>query len=218
MEKQLIMSLLIFISAYGFGQTTQNSAQKPVVKKTTTTTTKAKTTKAKKTKKTVSLTKGTTTANSKVQPKTMPKTTTARTNTTAPNSSMGTGHAISTGAPNSTGGKPHLGGDPGTGTITPVNPDPNANNNSIIPSDAASAIKQALSNGITTGVSKVSVTDGYFANNQIKIPFPQDASLVETTLREVGLGSMIDNVTLSINRAAESAAVQATPIFVNAIT
>lgn len=83
--------------------------------------------------------------------------------------------------------------------------------------EAANAIKEALTKGITAGVNKVSVTDGFFKNNFIKIPFPQDAKVVESTLRQIGLGSMIDNMVLSLNRAAESAAKQATPIFVNSI-
>lgn len=83
--------------------------------------------------------------------------------------------------------------------------------------EAANAIKEALSKGITAGVNKVSVTDGFFKNNFIKIPFPKDAKAVETTLRQIGLGSMIDNLVLSLNRAAESAAKQATPIFLNSI-
>ncbi len=85
-------------------------------------------------------------------------------------------------------------------------------------SEAAKAIKEALMKGISTGVDKVSVTDGYFKNGLIKIPFPKDAQVVETTLRQIGMGSMIDNVVLASNRAAESAAKQALPIFVNSIT
>lgn len=83
--------------------------------------------------------------------------------------------------------------------------------------DAASAIKEALSKGIMTGVGKVSATDGYFGNSLIKIPFPQDVQIVESTLRSFGMGSMIDNLVLSLNRAAENAAVQAGPIFLNSI-
>jgi hypothetical protein len=83
--------------------------------------------------------------------------------------------------------------------------------------EAANAIKEALTKGITAAVDKVSVTDGFFKNNFIKIPFPQDAKAVESALRQIGLGSMIDNLVLSLNRAAESAAKQATPIFVNSI-
>lgn len=83
--------------------------------------------------------------------------------------------------------------------------------------EAASAIKEALSKGVTAGVNKVSVLDGYFKNEMIKILFPPQAREAETTLRKIGLGSMIDNVVKSMNRAAEDAAKQAGPIFLNAI-
>jgi hypothetical protein len=83
--------------------------------------------------------------------------------------------------------------------------------------EAGQAIKEALINGITKGVDKVAVTDGYFLNNMIKIPFPENARIVESTLRNIGMGSMIDKMVLSLNRAAEDAAKQATPIFVNGI-
>jgi uncharacterized protein DUF4197 len=83
--------------------------------------------------------------------------------------------------------------------------------------EAARAIKEALTNGITHGVDLVSVTEGYFKNASIKIPFPPDAQKVESTLRGMGLGDQLDNVILKLNRAAEAAAKAATPIFVNAI-
>ncbi len=87
----------------------------------------------------------------------------------------------------------------------------------ITQGDAASAIKEALMKGVITGVSKVAVTDGYFGNSFIKIPFPQDVQIVESTLRSFGMGSMIDNLVMSLNRAAENAATQAGPIFINGI-
>jgi hypothetical protein len=83
--------------------------------------------------------------------------------------------------------------------------------------DAADAIKEALSNGTNNSVSIVSKVDGYFKNPEIKIPFPQDAKVVESKLRAVGLNKPVDDVILSINRAAEDAAKQAAPIFLAAI-
>ncbi len=83
--------------------------------------------------------------------------------------------------------------------------------------EAGRAIKEALTNGITKGVEKVSVTDGFFKNNAIKIPFPPEAQKVESALRNIGMGDKVDEAVLSFNRAAENAASKATPIFVNAI-
>jgi len=83
--------------------------------------------------------------------------------------------------------------------------------------EAGQAIKEALTKGITHGVDLVSVTDGYFKNPAIKIPFPPDAQRVESGLRAVGLGPKVDQTVESFNHAAENAAKAATNIFINAI-
>jgi len=84
--------------------------------------------------------------------------------------------------------------------------------------EAASGIREALTKGTGNSVDILSLADGYFGNPEIKIPFPEDARLVESRLRSMGLGKKVDEAILSINRAAENAAVEAKPIFVNAIT
>src|SRR5512145_2016101 len=83
--------------------------------------------------------------------------------------------------------------------------------------DATDGIREALVNGTGQAVKVVSNVDGYFKNPEIKIPFPEDAKVIESKLRAVGLGNKVDEVILSINRAAEDAAKEATPIFVSAI-
>lgn len=83
--------------------------------------------------------------------------------------------------------------------------------------DAALGVKDALLQGIRKGVNIVSVTDGFFKNPAIKIPLPQEAAVVESTLRKVGMGSKVDEAILSMNRGAEDAAKSATNIFVDAI-
>jgi hypothetical protein len=85
-------------------------------------------------------------------------------------------------------------------------------------SEAVQGIKEALVKGTGESVNFVSVLDGYFGNPEIKIPFPEDARMVESKLRSIGMGKKVDEAILSINRAAEDAAIQAKPIFVNAIT
>ncbi len=78
-------------------------------------------------------------------------------------------------------------------------------------------LKEALTQGISTGVNITSKKDGFFKNPKIKIPWPEDVRKVESKLRAVGLGGEVDKVVLSLNRAAEDAAVSAKPIFVSAI-
>ncbi|MBN2482491.1 MAG: DUF4197 domain-containing protein [Bacteroidales bacterium] len=84
--------------------------------------------------------------------------------------------------------------------------------------DAAAGIREALIRGTNLGVDLVSVTDGYFGNREIKIPFPPEAREIESTLRNIGLDKKVDEVILSINRAAEMAADEARSIFISAIT
>ena len=84
--------------------------------------------------------------------------------------------------------------------------------------EAADGIREALVKGTGESVNLVSIVDGYFGNQEIKIPFPEDAKLVESKLRAMGMGKKVDEAILSINRAAEDAAHEAKPIFVNAIT
>jgi len=85
-------------------------------------------------------------------------------------------------------------------------------------SDITSGLKEALKIGAQNASNKLSVTDGFFRNAAIKILMPQEAKQVEQTLRSVGLGSVADKAILAMNRAAEDAAKQAAPIFINAIT
>lgn len=90
--------------------------------------------------------------------------------------------------------------------------------NNLSDEDATAGIREALIKGTNTGVDLVSVMDGYFGNPEIKIPFPPEAREIESTLRSIGLGSKVNEVVLSINRAAEIAADEARPIFISAIT
>ncbi len=84
--------------------------------------------------------------------------------------------------------------------------------------DRAAGLKSLLKVATDTSVVTVSKVNGYLGDNLIKIPFPNEAAFVENTLRQYGLGSVVDNFVLQLNRSAETAAVTATPIFVNAIT
>ncbi len=79
-------------------------------------------------------------------------------------------------------------------------------------------LKEALSNGLITAVMNNSKKDGYFKNSLIKIPFPEKAKMIKTTLDSLGMKSLTNKVTLSLNRAAEHAAIKAKPIFKSAIS
>jgi hypothetical protein len=84
-------------------------------------------------------------------------------------------------------------------------------------SEVAAGLREALIQGISRGADQASKLDGYYRNPQLKIPFPPEVYKVEKTLRNIGLGSEVDKFVRQLNRGAERAAVQAKPIFINAI-
>ena len=83
--------------------------------------------------------------------------------------------------------------------------------------EVGSGLKEALINGISKGADLVSLTDGYFKNTEIKIPFPPDVKKVEDKLRQLGFGNKVDEFVMTLNRGAEEAAKEAKPIFISAI-
>ncbi len=78
-------------------------------------------------------------------------------------------------------------------------------------------LKQALSVGAEKAVDLVSKSDGYYKNPEIKIPLPPAVQKIETMLKSMGLTELVDQFELSMNRAAEQAAPQATALFVDAV-
>jgi len=78
-------------------------------------------------------------------------------------------------------------------------------------------LKEALNIGVSKGADNVSKTDGYFKNAVIKVLMPPEAKEVETKLRSLGMGNLVDDAILRMNRAAEQAGPKAKPIFVDAI-
>lgn len=83
--------------------------------------------------------------------------------------------------------------------------------------DIAEGLRQALNQGIDKQVSKLAETDGFFQNALVRILLPEELQKVEKTLRDIGLGNLADEGLKLMNRAAEDAVGEATPIFVNAV-
>ena len=81
----------------------------------------------------------------------------------------------------------------------------------------ASGLKEALEIGTSNAVKAVSKTDGYFGNQVIKILLPDNVQKMADVLGKVGYQKQVDDFVLSMNRAAEKAAPQATALFVDAI-
>jgi hypothetical protein len=80
-----------------------------------------------------------------------------------------------------------------------------------------SGLKQALTIGVDSAAKKLNKTDGFFTNAALKILMPEEAKKAEATLRQFGMGSLVDKAILSMNRAAEDAAGGISTIFWDAI-
>ncbi len=87
----------------------------------------------------------------------------------------------------------------------------------VTEAEAAEGIKEALSQGLVKSVLQLNKEDGFFKDAFYKILLPEEARKIENTLRDIGLGSMVDKAILQINRGAEDAAGHAKPIFTDAI-
>ncbi|MFK7748768.1 MAG: DUF4197 domain-containing protein [Kordia sp.] len=83
--------------------------------------------------------------------------------------------------------------------------------------DIAAGLRQALDLGIDNQVKKLTMKDGFYGNGLVKILMPQELRKVDKTLRDIGLGSLADDGIKMLNRAAEDAVKEATPIFINAV-
>ncbi len=93
-----------------------------------------------------------------------------------------------------------------------------AKNVSLSDTKIGEGLKEALKVGIDNAIKLTGKTDGYFANDLIRIAMPQKLQMIEKPLRTLGLGKQIDEFILSMNRAAEKAAPSARDIFIDAIT
>lgn len=83
--------------------------------------------------------------------------------------------------------------------------------------DIAGGLRQALDLGIDDQVSKLTQKDGFYKNNLVKIVMPEELQKVDDALRAIGLGNLADEGIKALNRAAEDAVKEATPIFVSAV-
>jgi hypothetical protein len=98
------------------------------------------------------------------------------------------------------------------GTILgPANP--GLSNDEVI-----AGLKEALNNGARMAADRAGATDGFWANTAIRIPFPSEAIAVRNTLLDLGIRQPVEEFERTLNRAAETAAKEAVPVFVDAIT
>jgi hypothetical protein len=83
--------------------------------------------------------------------------------------------------------------------------------------DIAGGLKEALNKGIKDQVTKLTATDGFYKNEAVKILMPEELQKVDKTLRKMGMSKLADDGIKALNRAAEDAVKESTPIFIDAI-
>ncbi|MBI1305133.1 MAG: DUF4197 family protein [Bacteroidetes bacterium] len=80
-------------------------------------------------------------------------------------------------------------------------------------------LKSALTVGTDTSVSVLSVVDGYYGDDLVKILLPDEAAAIIKNISKVPGGTaLVESTIKAINRSAEDAAIEAKPIFIDAIT
>ena len=83
--------------------------------------------------------------------------------------------------------------------------------------EIAYGLRQALDFGIDKQVTKLTQTDGFFKNELVKILLPEELRKVDKALRDIGLSNLADEGLKVLNRAAEDAVKEATPVFIDAV-
>jgi hypothetical protein len=88
----------------------------------------------------------------------------------------------------------------------------------ITQGEASGGMKQALQIGLVTATGLLSKEDGYYGNSLVRIPWPEEAQFVMNAMTTLGMQDKVDNVTRSLNRAAEKAAEEALDVFLESLT
>lgn len=83
--------------------------------------------------------------------------------------------------------------------------------------DTASGLKEALSRGAEMAVSQLGKPNGFMGDARVKIPLPESLQGAEKMMRKLGMKKQADKLIETMNRAAESAVVEAKPILINAV-
>ena len=83
--------------------------------------------------------------------------------------------------------------------------------------DASAGLKTALEKGALAAVALLGKTDGFFGNDKVRIPLPGYLNDVAGLLKNLGQGKRLDELTLSLNRAAEAAIPMGKTLLVDAV-
>jgi len=88
---------------------------------------------------------------------------------------------------------------------------------SLSNADASAGLKKALDQGINLAVGKLGVTDGFLKNPAVRIDLPPKLAKAEGMMRMLGVGDALDQLVISMNRAAEAAVPESKVLFKQAL-
>ena len=83
--------------------------------------------------------------------------------------------------------------------------------------EASSGLKAALDAGSAAAVAKLGVENGFLNNDKVKIKLPGILEQARPLLKMTGRGQQLDDLVVSMNRAAESAVPLAKPMLLDAV-
>ena len=85
--------------------------------------------------------------------------------------------------------------------------------------EVINGLKEALITGAKNAATKLAAENGYYGDALINIPLPDEAKTIVDNISKIpGGDKLVEDVILRINRAAEDAAKEVAPIFVNSVT
>jgi hypothetical protein len=84
--------------------------------------------------------------------------------------------------------------------------------------EVVNGLKEALMTGAKNSAQRLAAENGYYGDEAIKILLPDDAKMIlDNISRLPGGDKLVQDVILRINRAAEDAAKEVAPVFVNSV-
>jgi len=83
--------------------------------------------------------------------------------------------------------------------------------------DASKGLKAALEQGAVAAVQLLGRPDGFLANPQVHIPLPKTLQDASRLLKAFGMHKQLEDLEVSLNRAAEDAVPMAKTLLVNAV-
>lgn len=84
-------------------------------------------------------------------------------------------------------------------------------------SEASQGLKTALEKGAIAAVSLLGKADGFLGNDKVRIPLPGFLDDAAKLMKKLGQGKRVDELLVSMNRAAEAAVPMAKDLLVDAV-